>query len=177
MSQRLCADPQPMPDPLGSQQWDKMRMNATLTGSYAVQQGRHDVHVAVIDTGADTFHPDIAPNLDLADSMSFVPSEPFIQDLNGHGTWCLSAVGAPINGIGVSGVAPNVTLVSLKVLTGAGSGLFIWTDAALVYAGLKHFDVASMSLGGYIPKCGNKSPNTLFVVARFSCQIASMRGR
>src|SRR5205085_3043470 len=29
------ADPQPMPDALGSQQWDKMRMNVSLTGSYA----------------------------------------------------------------------------------------------------------------------------------------------
>jgi len=154
------ADPQPMPDPLGNQQWDKMRLNATLTGSYALQRGRREVRVAVIDTGADQTHVDIAPNLSpqfpAGDSVSFVPTEPTIQDFNGHGTWCLSAVGAPINGIGVSGVAPNVTLVSLKVLSGAGRGQFIWLDQALVYAGLKHFDVASMSLGGYIPKCGNK---------------------
>jgi subtilisin family serine protease len=152
--------PQPMPDSLGSQQWDKMRMNATLTGSYAVQRGRHDVKVAVIDTGADVSHIDVAANLDVADSASFVPTEPFIQDLNGHGTWTISAVGAPINGVGISGVAPNVTLVELKVLSGAGSGEFIWVDQALVYAGLKHFDIASMSLGGYIPKCGSpKNPN------------------
>lgn len=152
-----------MPDPLGNQQWDKMRMNATSTGSYAVQQGRRDVRVAVLDTGADQTHPDIAPHLSpqapAGDSFSFVPTEPTIQDMNGHGTWCLSAVGAPINGIGVSGVAPNVTLVSLKVLSGAGRGEFLWLSQALVYAGLKHFDVASMSLGGYIPKCGDKSQN------------------
>lgn len=151
------ADPQPMPDSLGSQQWDKMRMNATLSGSYAIQRGRKDVRVAVLDTGADQTHIDVAPNLDGADSISFVPSEPTIQDFNGHGTWTISAVGAPINGVGISGVAPNVTLVSEKVLSGAGSGLFIWLDQALVYAGLKHFDVASMSLGGYIPKCGSNT--------------------
>jgi hypothetical protein len=29
-------DPQPMPDSLGHQQWDKMRMNTTLTGTYAI---------------------------------------------------------------------------------------------------------------------------------------------
>jgi subtilisin family serine protease len=151
-------DPQPMPDPLGFQQWDKMRINATLTGSYSKQLGRRDVRVAVIDTGADQAHADVAPNLSpqapAGDSVSFVPTEPTIQDGNGHGTWCASAVGAPINGVGISGVAPNVTLVSLKVLSAAGAGRFIWLDQALVYSGLKHFDVASMSLGGYIPKCG-----------------------
>ena len=107
-------DSQPMPDPLGYEQWDKKKLNATLTGTYPIQQGRKDVRVFVIDTGADTTHPDVAPNLDVADSRSFVPSEPTIQDFNGHGTWTISAVGAPINGIGISGVAPNVTLVEGK---------------------------------------------------------------
>lgn len=147
-------DPQPMPDSLGNQQWDKMRMNATLSGSYAVQRGRKDVRVFVIDTGADQQHPDVAPNLDVAESVSFVPTEPTIQDFNGHGTWTISAVGAPINGIGISGVAPNVTLVAGKVLSGSGSGLFLWTDQALIYAGMKKFDIVSASLGGFIPKCG-----------------------
>jgi subtilisin family serine protease len=147
-------DPQPMPDPLGNEQWDKMRMNATLSGSYAVQQGRKDVRVFVIDTGADQTHPDVAPNLDVAASRSFVPSEPTIQDFNGHGTWTISAVGAPINGVGISGVAPGVTLVAGKVLDGTGTGEFLYTDLALIYAGEQHFDVVSASLGGYIPKCG-----------------------
>jgi subtilisin family serine protease len=149
-----------MPDSLGHQQWDKMRMNVSLTGSYALQRGRKDVRVFVIDTGADQTHIDVAPNLDVADSRSFVPTEPTIQDFHGHGTWTISAVGAPINGVGISGVAPNVTLIEGKVLSGAGRGLFVWTDQALVYAGQKHFDIVSASLGGYIPKCGAvNSPN------------------
>src|SRR3954451_1497806 len=148
------SDAQAMPDSLGYEQWDKKKLNATPTGSYAVQPGRKDVRVFVIDTGADQTHPDVAPNLDVAQSISFVPTEPTIQDFNGHGTWTISAVGAPVNGIGISGVAPNVTLVEGKVLNGAGSGEFLWTDQALVYAGLNHFDVVSASLGGYIPKCG-----------------------
>lgn len=153
-------DPQPMPDTLGKEQWDKMRMNATLTGSYAVQRGRKDVRVFVVDTGADQTHIDVAPNLDVADSRSFVPTEPTIQDFNGHGTWTISAVGAPINGVGISGVAPNVTLVEGKVLSGAGSGEFLWLDEAMIYAGLQHFDIVSASLGGYIPKCGSATnPN------------------
>jgi subtilisin family serine protease len=173
------SDLQAMPDPLGPEQWDKKKMNATLTGSYAVQQGRKDVRVAILDTGADQGHPDIAANLDVADSRSFVTTEPTIQDFNGHGTWCMSAVGAPINGIGISGVAPNVTLISLKVLNGAGSGLFIWTDMALVYAGVNHFDVASMSLGGYIPKNGDnsgKGDHTDYILLQRAIQFARNNG-
>jgi subtilisin family serine protease len=150
------SDAQAMPDSLGFEQWDKKKLNATTTGTYAIQRGRKDVRVFVIDTGADMTHIDVAPNLDVADSRSFVPSEPTIQDFHGHGTWTISAVGAPINGVGISGVAPNVTLVEGKVLAGTGSGLFLWTDEALIYAGLMHFDVLSASLGGYIPKCGNQ---------------------
>ena len=145
-------DPQPGTEPLYNQQWDKMRMNASATGSYALQQGRKEVVVAILDTGLDGFHPDIAPNLDVARSRSFVPTEPTFQDGNGHGTWCGSAVAAPINGIGVSGVAPKVTLVALKVLAASGSGAFIWLDQALIYAGQNHFDIASMSLSGIFPK-------------------------
>src|SRR5690242_21160687 len=151
------SDAQPMPDSLGYEQWDKKKLEATPSGSYAIQSGRKDVRVFVIDTGADQTHPDVAPNLDVADSRSFVTTPPdagTIQDFNGHGTWTISAVGAPVHGIGISGVAPNVTLVEGKVLNGAGTGLFLWTDQALVYAGQQHFDVVSASLGGYIPKCG-----------------------
>ena len=172
------SDAQLMPDPLGFEQWDKKKMNATVLGSYAIQQGRRDVVVGVLDTGADGFHPDVAPNLDVARSRSFVPSEPTFQDFNGHGTWCISAVGAPINGIGISGVAPNVTLVSLKVLSGAGRGLFIYTDQALVYAGQNHFDVASMSLGGYIQKRGDKAGgnHTDYILLQRAIQFARSNG-
>jgi lantibiotic leader peptide-processing serine protease len=174
------SDSQPMPDPLGFEQWDKKIINATLTGSYELQRGRPEVHVFVIDTGADMTHIDVAPNLDVADSRSFVPSEPTIQDFHGHGTWTISAVGAPINGVGISGVAPNVTLVEGKVLSGAGSGLFLWTDQAIVYAGLKHFDVVSASLGGYIPKCGNNAnPNCDhpdFILLNRATQFARSNG-
>jgi lantibiotic leader peptide-processing serine protease len=175
-----------MPDSLGKEQWDKKKLNATLQGSYAIQQGRKDVRVFVIDTGADQTHPDVAPNLSpqapLGDSVSFVPTEPTIQDFNGHGTWTISAVGAPINGIGISGVAPNVTLVSGKVLNKTGSGLFLYTDQALIYAGLKHFDVVSASLGGFIPKCGAvKNPNqscdhTDYILLQRATQFARSNG-
>ncbi len=72
------------------------------------------------------------------------------DDRHGHGSWCLSAVAAPINAVGVSGVAPNVTLVALKVLGDTGRGSYLAVANALIYAGVNKFDVASMSLGGYL---------------------------
>ena len=143
-------------------QWDKKRIRASNQGSYSVQLGRPDVVVAVLDTGAQVIplaHPDIVPHLDMARSRSFVavanpdgdPNPAAWDDRNGHGSHTISNVGAPINHIGMSGVAPNVTLVSLKVLRNSGSGSFLWLAQALLYAGRQHFDVASMSLGGYVP--------------------------
>lgn len=140
-------------------QWDKKRIYASDQGSYSVQRGRHDVVVAVLDTGAQVLpapHPDIQPNLDMARSRSFVavanpngdPNPAAWDDRNGHGTHCMSNIAAPINHIGMSGVAPNVTTVSLKVLDDSGSGDFLWLAQALIYAGNNHFDVASMSLSG-----------------------------
>ncbi len=160
------ADPQPEPDDLGSEQWDKMRMNVSLTGSYAVNRGRPEVRVALTDTGVDQTHPDIQANLDTADSMSFVTdalladgtpiaAEPTIQDYNGHGTWTASAVAAPINGVGISGVAPNVSIVALKTQDQFGNGLLLWFDQALVYAAHKHFDVVSSSIVSYAQKCSH----------------------
>jgi subtilisin family serine protease len=164
-------DPQPMPDPLGNQQWDKMRLNATLNGSYAVQPGRDDVVVGVIDTGADvlpTAHADIAPNLDYARSAAFVDPTGAVtlpapdhnpamwDDRHGHGSWCLSAVAAPINQFGISGIAPNVTLVAL-----------------IVYSGVNKFDIISMSLGGYY---NHSEFNAIYVLVNRAIQFARQQG-
>jgi subtilisin family serine protease len=150
-------------------------MRASNQGSYAVQQGRPDVVVAVLDTGAEITHPDIVPNLDFARSRSFFPVGPnpngdpnpaAWDDKNGHGSWCLSAVGAPINGIGMSGVAPRVRLVALKVLGDNGSGNFVALAQALVYAGVNHFDVASMSLSGYLRHADSSTQPLIKLVQR-----------
>lgn len=178
------ADPQPGFDNLYNQQWDKMRMNASATGSYAVQRGRKDVVAAVLDTGAEVLpvpHPDIALNLDFTRSRSFVGANPAggdpnpaaWDDKNGHGSWCLSAVGAPINTVGVSGVAPNVTLVALKVLSDTGSGSYLDLAEALVYAAQNKFDVASMSLGGYL---NHTDYEALYIVVQRAVEYARSNG-
>ncbi len=76
-----------------------------------------------------------------------VPScvDPPNVDDDGHGTHVASTIGAPINGIGIAGVAPNVTLVNLRA--GQDSGYFFLqaTVDALTYAGDIGVDVVNMS--------------------------------
>jgi lantibiotic leader peptide-processing serine protease len=109
--------------------------------------------VAIVDTGIVASHIDIAANLNLGLSRSFVPTEPsFIYPSNGtfsHATHVGGIVAAPINGIGTQGVAPNAELVSVKVLRDSGSGSFASVIAGIEYASgpSVHADVINMSLG------------------------------
>ncbi len=182
------SDAQTGPDPLYNPfQWDKKRIRASNQGSYAVQQGRPDVIVAVLDTGAQILpnpHPDIQPNLDVARSRAFFPVQASPNgdpnpaawdDRNGHGTHCMSNVGAPINGIGMVGVAPRVRLVALKVLGDNGSGSFVSLAQALIYAGNNKFDVASMSLSGYLRR-SNQSSHILIKLVQRAVNYARTNG-
>jgi subtilisin family serine protease len=178
------SDAQTGPEPFYPFQWDKKRMRASNQGSYAVQQGRPDVVVAVLDTGGEAGHPDIGPNLDAARSRSFFPVQPnpdgdpnpvAWDDRNGHGSWCLSAVAAPINGIGIVGVAPRVRLVALKVLGDTGSGSFVSLAQALIYCGVNKFDVASMSLSNYLRRA-NQGSNALIKLVQRAVNFARTNG-
>ena len=149
-------------EPLADWQWDMRMIGATPEGSYAEQQGSKDVIVAVIDTGIDGSHPDIAPNFNRALSRNWTTDIPLIDgpcnqdpdhscqdpnnvDEDGHGTHVAGTIASPINGFGMAGVAPKVTLVNDRA--GQDSGFFfLWeTVNALKYAGDIGADVANMS--------------------------------
>jgi subtilisin family serine protease len=149
----------PRPDPLASRQWDMAMIEATPTGSYGTDLGDRRVRVGVIDTGVDSTHPDIAPNFDAADSRNFVTDHPTTDgpcpepscqdpvgvDNNGHGTHVASVIAAPINGIGISGVAPNVRIVDVRA--GQNSGFFLLQPVldALTYAADAGLNVVNLS--------------------------------
>jgi len=149
-------------DRLSGLQWDMQMIGATPSGSYARQQGSHDVRVGIIDTGVDGSHPDIAPNFDGALSRNFTvdnpvpgiddgpcehPScvDPADEDDDGHGTHVAGTVGAALNGLGVAGVAPKVDLVNIRAGQDTGFFLLQPTVDALTYAGDHGIDVVNMS--------------------------------
>lgn len=105
------------------------------------------VDVAVLDTGVDTQHPDLAGQL--AASTSFVPGRS-VEDHNGHGTHVASTIagsGAASDGK-EKGVAPGARLHVGKVLDDDGSGQDSWVLAGMEWAAREqHAKVISMSLG------------------------------
>ena len=149
-------------EPLAGLQWGNDMIDATVEGSYAVQPGDPRVLVGIIDTGIDSTHPDLDDNVDTSLSRNFTTDIPLIDgpcnqepdhscsdpatvDEGGHGTHVAGTVAAELNGLGVSGVAPNVTLVNLRA--GQDSGFFFLyeTLAAYTYAGDNGIDVVNMS--------------------------------
>ena len=160
-------------EPFAACQWDMVQIHATTAGSHAVASGL-GVRVGVIDSGVDLTHPDIAPNLDLASSCSFIYSDTpaalpievangdcsnkaAVQDQNGHGTHVASTIAAPVNGIGIAGVAPRATIVALKACSYTGYCFGKPVAAALRKAGDLQLDVVNLSLFAdpYLYYCGN----------------------
>jgi subtilisin family serine protease len=159
---RPAAPLNPMAEPFSTVQWNMAMVDADFTGSYRYEQGSHDVLVGIIDTGIEAAHPDIAANFDPRLSRNFTRDIPLVDgsceedpdgscedppdvDEAGHGTHVAGTVGAPLNGVGMGGVAPQVGLVNLRA--GQDSGFFFLqpTVDALTYAADNGIDVVNMS--------------------------------
>ena len=123
------------------------------------------VRIAVLDGGMPADHIDIAPNLDFAVSTSFVPGFDFDEDTDDfrHAGHVAGIAAAPDNGMGTIGVAPDATIIGVKVLDG-GSGFFSWLIEGIEYAsrsqteGGAGADIINMSLAGVVCKNGGAGP-------------------
>jgi len=134
--------------------------------------------VAVLDGGIRSTHIDIAPRLDVTHSASFVPGQPFnfdqardtlgvchLNDTFWHATHVAGIIAAPaanntpFPNIGTVGIAPDATIIGVKVLH-CGSGSFGAVIAGIVYAatpiaeGGAGADIINMSLGALFPRQG-----------------------
>jgi lantibiotic leader peptide-processing serine protease len=144
-------------DPLDDKLWGLKMIRADK--ARRIEPGKRGVTVGVLDTGLDATNPDLAPNFSRRLSRNFAPDrtdvdgpcevpsclDPIGTDDGGHGTHVAGIIGAAANGVGVSGVAPKVTLVELK--GGQDSGYFFLEPVinALTYAGQVGIDVVNMS--------------------------------
>ena len=140
--------PAPGDDPLSFLQWDMVQIHAPE--ARAINGGSPSVIVGDIDTGLDFTHPDLAPNVDFANSVSCVGGVPNTSpaawnDDNGHGTHTAGTIAAAKNDIGIVGVAPNVKIAAIKAGNAAG---FFFPEAvicAFMWAGSHHLDVTNNS--------------------------------
>lgn len=169
ISQTDDASVQSMPnDPMISQQYALQRMQ--MDQAWNINKGSRSVVVAVIDTGVQLDHPELANRIwrnpretlngidddgngkvDDVNGWNFVSDTNNPGDDHSHGTHCSGIIAATQNnGVGIAGVA-DVTIMALKVLSAEGSGSDSDIAAAIHYAADKGAKVISMSLGGDYP--------------------------
>jgi subtilisin family serine protease len=102
------------------------------------------VKVALLDTGIDYMHPDLAANI--KGGANIVSFRRPASDDNGHGTHVAGIVAALNNMVGVVGVGPNIELYNVKVLGADASGMLSDIIAGLDWCVTNHMQVVNMSL-------------------------------
>lgn len=130
-------------DPLYPQQNWLTQIGATSLWALGTGKG---ITVAVVDSGSDLSHPDLQANL--LPGYNFGDNNANPQDQLGHGTMVSGLVGAVANNsLGVSGVAPGVKLLPLKINAGSGGSFQSSAVAqAIDYAVANGAQVINLSL-------------------------------
>lgn len=156
-------------DPRAAEQWPLDGDTPMGLASAWRQTTGSDLTVAIVDSGIDLGHPDLAPNLwtnpgevpgngvdddgngyvDDVHGFDFVEHDGTPQDGNGHGTHVSGIVGARGgNGIGVAGVSWRVKLMAVRVLDGAARGTTTDVALGIRYAVDNGARIVNLSLAG-----------------------------
>lgn len=136
-------------DPYYRRQWAPEAMS--LPYAWYKTTGSSTVTVAVIDTGVQTDHPDLADRI--APGYDFYNKTTYVRDYNGHGTHVAGIIGAVANNsLGIAGINWQVRIMPLKVTGNTSSGYLDLAEIieALRYAADHRADVVNMSfqIGG-----------------------------
>jgi len=125
-------------------QWGLGKIEATQ--AWDVTQGNGNINIAILDTGVDIDHPDLAGKVIANVNFS---SSSTTDDIHGHGTHVAGIVAANTNnGIGVTGVGYDSTIMNVKVLGDNGSGFYSSLATGIVWAADNGAEIISLSLGG-----------------------------
>ena len=134
-------------DPYFDRQWGLATIQAEA--AWAESTGRGAL-IAVVDTGVDLEHPDLAKKLVVRSNADMVDPKKADGPLdeNGHGTHVAGIAGAITNnGVGVAGTAPNAKILPVRVLDAEGSGTTDQVAAGIRFAADQGADVINLSLG------------------------------
>jgi len=138
----------PPNDPMTNQQWALKSLD--IAPLWEVSSGA-GITVAVIDSGVCFNHPDLQGRFRI-DGVDFVDGDDDPTDMMGHGCAISGIIGANVNNtIGITGVAPNVDILPIRVLDENGSGTYADVIAAIYYAVDAGADILNLSLGGQNP--------------------------
>jgi thermitase len=134
-------------DPMYSRQYSAPRMNVNT--AWDLTLGSDKVVVAVLDTGVDYNHPDLAGKVIKGKDWADGDTDP--MDPEGHGTHVAGIIGAKTNnGVGVAGMGYNVSVLAIRVL-GVGGGTAEWVAGGITEATDKGADIINLSLGSLSP--------------------------
>lgn len=137
-------------DPLSYLQWDMTQIHAPE--AQAINPGSPSVVSAVLDSGIDVNHPDVASQIDYSSSVSCVGGVPDTDpsvwgyDFIGHGTHVAGIIAGAKNDIGITGVAPGTRVAAVKVADDNG---FIFPESficGITWAADHHLPLANVSL-------------------------------
>ena len=124
-------------------QWGPPAVSASA--AWGVTMGDPGIVIAIVDTGVDDTHPDLASKI--VGEYSYVGRS--AKDGFGHGTHCAGiAATATNNNVGIAGMCPNCGILSVKVLNDQGSGYMSDVASGITYAASHGARVISLSLGG-----------------------------
>ncbi|RJS86236.1 hypothetical protein CW713_00515 [Methanophagales archaeon] len=132
-------------DPLYVQQWGPQAIKADY--AWDTQQGSNSVKIAIVDTGVNYAHEDLAGNY-VSGGYDWVNSDNDPDDDNGHGTHCAGIAAAVMNNSkGIAGIA-QIQIMAEKVLNENGTGSYWDVAQGIIHAADQGADVISLSLGG-----------------------------
>lgn len=132
-------------DPRRDEQWGLSRLDAEKVRERGDGTG---LVVAVVDTGVDATHPDLAGKV-LPGFDAVTKDSDGRRDPHGHGTHVAGIIAAtPRNGIGGAGLAPGVQILPVRVLDETGYGDDSDVARGVLWAVQHGADVINLSLGG-----------------------------
>lgn len=155
-------------DPRYGDQWGLTKV--AVEDAWDQTTGESSVMIAVIDSGIDLTHEDLAPNLwfnpgeisgdgvdndnngfiDDVNGWNFVDSNNDVNDLVGHGTQVTGIAAAESNNeLGIAGVCGDCKIMPVKVSQVSGFANYSDIAAGVYYAVQKGARVINISLGGY----------------------------
>jgi len=128
-----------------TQQWGPQKVQAPA--AWDITRGSSSVRIAIVDTGVQYNHPDLSGKVVLGHDYVDGDNNPY--DGNGHGTHCAGIAAAVTNnGTGIAGMAPNASILAVRVLDNNGSGTLDAVANGIIYAADNGAKVISLSLGG-----------------------------
>ncbi len=111
------------------------------------ETGSPAIIVAVLDTGVDLAHSDLASKL--VPGYDYIEEDNIPQDANGHGTHVAGIIAAVTNNSsGIAGISWGGRIMPLRVLDAYGNGSYADTAEAIRYAADHGAQVINMSIGG-----------------------------